>query len=161
MSDSGCFTKDITNSPPPPPITPPVVVGVILSHYAWHSLSHEAQAGTAIFSHTLSTIAETYCFTALGLNLYRFEVTSSGSSSSSSSSSSSRRVCRSKGGEVVYVTVVVGMIVSIKSSRVPTDLSFMLSSLSYPTTTTTTITTTTTTTTISPLIGVSATVSSS
>lgn len=52
----------------------PVCQGLMLSHYAWYSLSPEAQAGTAILSHALSAVAETYCFTSLGMSLYRFDV---------------------------------------------------------------------------------------
>lgn len=44
------------------------VCGIIFSHFAWHSLAPEAQIGTAIFSHALSSAAETYSFTALGLS---------------------------------------------------------------------------------------------
>jgi len=48
------------------------VCGIIFSHFAWHCLAPEAKIGTAIFSRSLSQIAEIYSFTALGLSVYRF-----------------------------------------------------------------------------------------
>jgi len=44
--------------------------GITLSHYAWYSLSPKAQISTKITFDTLATIAEAYCFAAVGYSLH-------------------------------------------------------------------------------------------